>query len=62
MISYSAATSVCGGGNQGERALDLLQDMWLESLEPDVISYGAGISAMHRMALDCVRGGSKNPA
>merc|ERR1712032_1219672 len=46
-----------GKGHQLNPALDLLEDMLLESLHPDVITFGAAISAcekghQHNLALD----------
>ena len=32
-------------GEQEQRALELLSGMWDTGLEPDIISYGAGVSA-----------------
>ncbi|CAK0841671.1 unnamed protein product [Prorocentrum cordatum] len=45
-ISYNAGISACEKGEQWQRALALLSEMWEAKLEPDVIfSYSAGISA-----------------
>merc|ERR1712232_836678 len=45
VISYSALLSACEKGKQPERAWDIFQDMQQQSLLPDVIMYGALLSA-----------------
>ncbi|CAK0863436.1 unnamed protein product [Prorocentrum cordatum] len=42
---YIATASACRKGGQWQHALSVLSDMWKAKLEPDVISYSAGISA-----------------
>ncbi|CAK0873284.1 unnamed protein product [Prorocentrum cordatum] len=44
-LSYSAGISACEKGEQWQRALALLREMSEAKLQPDVISYNAGISA-----------------
>ncbi|CAK0817015.1 unnamed protein product [Prorocentrum cordatum] len=45
VISYNAGISACGKGEQWQRALALLSEMWEAKVEPNVISYSAGASA-----------------
>jgi len=47
-VSFSAAISACGKGEQRERALELLDEMGTRGLRPDVISYSAAISACEK--------------
>ncbi|CAK0905227.1 unnamed protein product [Prorocentrum cordatum] len=49
-LSYNAGISACEKGEQWQRALALLNEMWEAKLKPDVISYNAWISA-------CKKGG-----
>eukprot|EP00959_Pyramimonas_sp_CCMP1952_P012177 257144-Pyramimonas_sp.AAC.1 len=37
-VSYNAGISACGKGEQWQRALALLSEMWLVKLKPTVIS------------------------
>ena len=47
-VSYNAGISACEKGEQWQRALALLSEMWEAQLEPYVISYSAGTSACER--------------
>ncbi|CAK0888332.1 unnamed protein product [Prorocentrum cordatum] len=45
---YSAGISACEKGDQWQRALALLSEMWEAKLEPNVMSCSAGISACEK--------------
>ncbi|CAK0910328.1 unnamed protein product [Prorocentrum cordatum] len=48
VVCYSAGISACENGEQWQRALALLGEMWEAKLELDVISYSTGISACEK--------------
>ena len=50
LVIYSAGISACEKGEQWQRALSLLSEMWEAKLEPDVISFD-GCSACQKLAL-----------
>ncbi|CAK0879656.1 unnamed protein product [Prorocentrum cordatum] len=45
LVNYNAGISACAKGEQWQRALALLSEMWEAKLDPDVTSYSAGITA-----------------
>ncbi|CAK0892995.1 unnamed protein product [Prorocentrum cordatum] len=47
-LSYNAGISACEKGEQWQRALVLLSEMWKAKLKRNVISYNAGISACEK--------------
>ena len=48
LVSYSAGISACEKGEQWQRALALLGEMWESNMVPDEIIYNAGISACEK--------------
>ncbi|CAK0881003.1 unnamed protein product [Prorocentrum cordatum] len=47
---FIATASACRKGGQWQYALSALSDMWKAKLEPNVISYSAGISACEKVS------------
>ena len=45
LVSYNAGISACEKGEQWQRALALVSEMWEAKLDPDRISYISGMSA-----------------
>ncbi|CAK0891809.1 unnamed protein product [Prorocentrum cordatum] len=45
IFSYSAGICACEQGDQWQRALAVLSEMWEAQLKPDAISFNSGISA-----------------
>ena len=48
MITYNAAISACEKGQKPQQALQLLLELPLRGLLPDVITYSAAISACEK--------------
>ena len=48
IITYSAAISACGRGQEWQHALRLLTQLWDWHLEANVITYNAGITACEK--------------
>ncbi|CAK0892545.1 unnamed protein product [Prorocentrum cordatum] len=48
LVSYNAGIRACEKGEQWQRALALLAEMWEATLERNVISYSAGITACEK--------------
>lgn len=48
IITYSAAISACGRGQEWQHALRLLTQLWEWHLEANVITYNAGITACEK--------------
>ena len=48
LVTYNAGISACEKGEQWQRALALLSEMWEATLRPSVTSYGAGMSACNK--------------
>jgi len=48
IITYSAAISACGRGQEWQHALRLLAQLWDWHLEANVITYNAGITACEK--------------
>ena len=48
MITYGAAISACEKGQKPQQTLQLLQELQLRGLQPNVITYSAAISACEK--------------
>ncbi|CAK0833590.1 unnamed protein product [Prorocentrum cordatum] len=48
VVSFNAGICACGAGEQWQRGLWLLRQMWVRTLKPDLVSYNAGIGACQR--------------